>query len=216
MEMPLMLLAVAMIPLIVVPLVVELSPEWDQAILAADWFIWAVFTFEYLVRFVLSTEKWCFVRREWLALLIVLLPLLRPLRVVRSLRVLRLLYLLRLAAFASTIAVVGRRLLGRHRLHYVLVVTLLVVLGATVLVQSAEGGAGGSIGSFGDALWWAFATVTTVGYGDTVPVTPLGRGIAGLLMITGIAVFGVLTANVAHSSSNLLTRARLRRTTTPS
>ena len=48
-----------------------------------------------------------------------------------------------------------------------------------------------------DALWWAAATVTTVGYGDVFPKTPAGRGIAFLLMLIGISVFGVLTARVA-------------------
>lgn len=46
-------------------------------------------------------------------------------------------------------------------------------------------------------MWWAATTVTTVGYGDTVPVTPAGRGIAVALMIAGIAFFSVLTANIA-------------------
>ena len=46
-------------------------------------------------------------------------------------------------------------------------------------------------------MWWAVTTVTTVGYGDTYPVTPAGRGIATFLLVAGIAFFGLLTANVA-------------------
>jgi voltage-gated potassium channel len=60
-----------------------------------------------------------------------------------------------------------------------------------------EGGAGSSIHSFPDALWWSFVTVTTVGYGDMFPVTFTGRVIAVVLMLAGIGLFGGLTANVA-------------------
>jgi voltage-gated potassium channel len=52
-----------------------------------------------------------------------------------------------------------------------------------------------------DAFWWALVTMTTVGYGDHYPVTPQGRLVAGFLMITGIGLFGTLTA---YLSSNLL------------
>ncbi len=64
------------------------------------------------------------------------------------------------------------------------------------MVLVVEEGSDGSIHTFGDALWWAITTVTTVGYGDKYPVTPAGRGIASFLMITGIALFGLLTANI--------------------
>ena len=54
-----------------------------------------------------------------------------------------------------------------------------------------------AIDSYGDAAWWAITTVTTVGYGDIAPVTTEGRVIAAVLMVTGIAAFGVVTANIA-------------------
>ena len=85
----------------------------------------------------------------------------------------------------------------QHGLHYAVLFTMVVVLGAAALILAVEEGGGGTIDSFGDALWWAVTTVTTVGYGDMFPVTPAGRGIAAFLMVAGIALFGVLTANVA-------------------
>ena len=54
-----------------------------------------------------------------------------------------------------------------------------------------------SILSFADALWWAMVTITTVGYGDMVPVTAAGRAIATILMLGGIAFFSGVTANLA-------------------
>lgn len=196
-ELPLLVLAVAMIPLLVLPLLVDLPSGVRSSFIAADWFIWAAFAFEYVVRLSLTTTRWRFILREWASLLVIVLPFLRPLRVVRSARALRLLRLSRLLAVVGRVGQGARRLLVRHKLHYALLVTLVVVVAAAALGFMVEDGHGGTIDSFGDALWWAITTVTTVGYGDTFPVTPAGRAVAAFLMVTGIAMFGVLTANLA-------------------
>ena len=57
--------------------------------------------------------------------------------------------------------------------------------------------AGAQITTLDDALWWAVVTSTTVGYGDVVPATAVGRGIAALLMLTGVGLLSVVTANIA-------------------
>ena len=196
-ELPLVILAIVMVPLLVVPLVVDLPQPVEAGFLALDWLIWAAFAFEYAVRLALTTDRWRFVRREWPSLLLVLLPFLRPLRVVRSARALRLLGLGRLVGALGRVVKDGRSLLFRHNLHYAVLITLVVVLGSAAAAWAFEESAGGSIDSLGDALWWAITTVTTVGYGDMFPITPAGRGIAAFLMLSGIALFGVLTANIA-------------------
>ena len=53
-----------------------------------------------------------------------------------------------------------------------------------------------NIKNVGDAVWWAFTTLTTVGYGDFYPITPMGRVIAVLLMVGGISLIGLITAMV--------------------
>jgi voltage-gated potassium channel len=196
-ELPLLVLAIAMIPLLVLPLMVELPRGVVSAFTAADWFIWAAFAFDYLVRLALSSDRRRYVRREWPNLLIVVLPFLRPLRIVRSARALRILRLSRLTAVLGEVGQEGRRLLVRHNLHDALLVIVLVVLGAASLGLLVEEGHGGPIQSFGDSLWWSVTTVTTVGYGDTFPTTPAGRGLAVFLMVAGITLFGLLTANIA-------------------
>jgi voltage-gated potassium channel len=91
------------------------------------------------------------------------------------------------------------RALFTHRgLHFVLLAVLAIILACSALVLSFEVNAKGSnIHNFGDALWWAVVTVTTVGYGDKFPVTAGGRGVATVLMFVGIGLIGVLTATVA-------------------
>ncbi len=195
-ELPLLVLALVMVPLLILPLLVDLPAALEAIFVACDWFIWAVFAVEYVVRLVLTPDRRRFVRREWADLLIVILPFLRPLRVVRSARALRLLRLARLGSVLGEVFKLSKRLLVRHNLHYALLVILVVILGSASLVLAVEEGGDGTIQTFGDALWWAVTTVTTVGYGDRFPVTPAGRGVAAFLMVTGIALFSLLTANL--------------------
>lgn len=72
-----------------------------------------------------------------------------------------------------------------------------LLLGAVAVLDAERGSPGANINTFGDALWWAASTVTTVGYGDRYPVTTEGRVIAVLLMLVGIALVGSITASVA-------------------
>jgi voltage-gated potassium channel len=69
---------------------------------------------------------------------------------------------------------------------------------ASLAAYDAERGApDATMTGYGDAVWWAFTTITTVGYGDQYPVTGPGRLVAVLLMLGGIALLGVVTAAVA-------------------
>jgi voltage-gated potassium channel len=193
-ELPLLLLALAIIPLLVIPLAVELDDTTTAAFLAADWTIWAVFAVELGIRTYLSERRLHYLVRHWYDVLIVVLPFLRPLRVFRSARALR---LARLGPFLARSAVNVRDLLEGRGLQYVLLVGIAAVFAAAGAVALLEDGKGGTINGYRDALWWAATTVTTVGYGDTFPVTAEGKGVAVFLMLVGIAFFSWVTANVA-------------------
>jgi len=80
----------------------------------------------------------------------------------------------------------------------VLVIFLMVLFLASVAVYFLERDVQpATFGSVPSALWWAMATLTTVGYGDVVPITPLGRMVAALVMISGLGVFGLWTGILA-------------------
>jgi voltage-gated potassium channel Kch len=74
--------------------------------------------------------------------------------------------------------------------------TLLVTLGGGLAIRLADGR---DFHSIGDSLWWSVQTVTTVGYGDVVPTDTVGRLIATLVMLTGIAFLTVITATITST-----------------
>lgn len=196
-ELPLLVLSVLFIPLIVLPLVAPLPDAVELVFARVEWVIWAAFALELVVKTYLARERGRYLLTHWFDVLIVALPLLRPLRVARSARALRLLSSLRLIGVAARITIAVRAILSRHGLQYALLLSGMLFVGSAAAVTVFERDAGGSIKDFGTALWWAAVTVTTVGYGDTYPVTPAGRGVGVLVMLVGISLFSLLTANIA-------------------
>ena len=92
----------------------------------------------------------------------------------------------------------ARSILTHNGFHFVVLAAGVLVFACAGLVTFAERNAHGTnIHNFGQGLWWAIVTVTTVGYGDRYPVTAFGQGVAVLLMLTGIGLIGTLTATVA-------------------
>lgn len=126
-----------------------------------------------------------FIKSNWLSILAMTLPAFRSLRVLRVLLVLR-----GIAPYISSRA---------HKVGLVIgITTPLVLYTAAVSVLEAERYVeGANITSFGDAIWWSIASVSTVGYGDRFPVSDGGRAIATLLLIVGIGLFASLTSLLA-------------------
>jgi voltage-gated potassium channel len=203
-QVPMTALAFLMIPVLLVPLIRPLHGAVAVSFDAADYLIWALFAADYCVRLALVPNRPRFVRTHLFDLAVVLLPFLRPLRVLRALRglgelrALRLLQASRLAAFLGTGFGHAHEIIRRRGLHYVVALVVAIMLAAAGLEVAFEAHARGStIHNYGDALWWSVVTVTSVGYGDESPVTAAGRAVAVVLMITGIALFGVVAASIA-------------------
>lgn len=147
---------------------------------------WAVFAVDYVVRLVLSERRWRFVVTNPIELAVVLLPMLRPLRLLRLLTVLTVVH-----------RTSGDLLRGRVAVYIAGGAIFLAVVGGLAILDAERYAPDSHITTFSDALWWALTTMTTVGYGDTYPVTPMGRLIAAGLMIGGIALLGSVTASLA-------------------
>lgn len=194
-ELPMTVLALLWLPVLVIPFVVKLSSGVTATFEAIDYFVWAAFVVEYLVKLWLTPTRRTFVRHHLVDLAVIALPMLRPLRAARLLRVIS---LGRVGIILVNALRRARDLMTHRGLHFVLLAVGLVLFACAGLVLSFERNAPGSnIHNLGDALWWAIVTVTTVGYGDRYPVTAGGRGVAVVLMLVGIGLIGILTATVA-------------------
>ncbi|HXA31156.1 MAG TPA: ion channel [Acidimicrobiales bacterium] len=190
-----MIVSVAWLPVLIIPLVVQLSLPVSEIITSIDYVIWGVFVIEYFVRLYLVPKRWHFVTHHIVDLVVIAIPPLRPLR---ALRLLRLLRLVKVGAIVIEALRRLRSVLTHKGFHFVLLTALILVFAISAVVLALERHAPhSSIHDYPDALWWAATTVTTVGYGDKVPVTPTGRTLAVVLMVAGIGLVGILTATVA-------------------
>jgi voltage-gated potassium channel len=156
------------------------AAEWTM------WGIWLVFVVDYLVSLVLAPRRWHWFFTHLPQFLVVVLPLLRPLRLLRL-----------LTLWGVLQRATGQVVRGRVTVYVAGSALLLLGIAALAELEAERHAPGATIKDFGAALWWAATTMTTVGYGDKVPVTVEGRLIAVGLMISGIALLGVVTATLA-------------------
>lgn len=186
-ELPLLVASVVYLAAYSLQVLLPSEHGLDAALGVVVWVVWAVFLVDYLANLWLAERRLQWFLRHPFDLLTVALPWLRPLR---------LLVLLRSALQLTKSRAVN--LVGGGTLAVAAAGAAFVVYVGALAEYSAEAGApGASIRSFGDALWWAMETVTTVGYGDYTPVTIGGRVIAVGVMIAGIALIGAVTASLA-------------------
>lgn len=159
--------------------------------------IWFVFLVEFAVRFFIAPDKLRFMRANWFSALTLALPFLRPFRALRAVRALRSISLVRLLGGVNRAMRVLRRLTSGHVVAYVVGLTTVVCLAGAVGVWFFDRDVEGSpIESFGDALWWSAALVTTIN-NEKYAVSGEARVIAILLRVFAISVFGYITATIA-------------------
>ena len=123
-----------------------------------------------------------------------MLDMFRVGRVVRIIRVFRI-----LRAFRSTKSLLTYLIRDRKTtsLAPVATISFVLVVFCAVAILQVETSSDANIKTAGDAFWWAFVTVTTVGYGDKFPVSLEGRLLACILMTAGVGLFGTVTGFVA-------------------
>jgi voltage-gated potassium channel len=175
---------------------VPLDQEVRVLLRDIDHGVCVVFFIDFLYRFFTAKSKRKYMRWGWIdfissipmdALVVGrIFRIFQLLRVVRAIRELRLMsaYFFKnriKSAFASA----------------AIFAFLMIIFCAVAMLQVEHDAPGSHIKTAEDALWWAYVTITTVGYGDVVPVTREGRMIAAVLMTVGVGLFGTFTAYVA-------------------
>jgi len=194
----------------IVDSVPNLPPTLHTILYILEWLITIVFTIEYLLRVYISHNTVRYVFSFWGAVdLLSILPTYLSLfvwgtnylLVVRILRLLRVFRILKLANFnAEAIVLVKALKASMHKISIFLfaLMTINILLGTVMYV--IEGGRNGFT-SIPQSIYWAIITVTTVGYGDIVPRTNLGKFISSIAMIVGYAIIAIPTGIVSVEMS---------------
>lgn len=159
-----------------------LQPEYRQEGWRLSVITWLIFAVDMVIRFILDPEKGQFLKRNWPLLVALAFP---PLRIVLVITA-----VMRVAKDRNALT----KIVGIYAVYGVLFV---VLFGSVFTLIFEIDAPGANIVSYGDAVWWGFVTVTTVGYGDFYPVTVAGRIVAVFIMFTGAAAVGAVTAAVA-------------------
>ena len=144
-------------------------------------------------------------------LIVTLLPMLMPgVAVLRLARLLRLLMLAKLGRFSSAFRDLARAIHERRYELYVTIslATFLLLFGAAALYLAEGDVQPDKFGSIPRALWWSIITLTTVGYGDVSPITPLGKFMASIVALAGIGLVAMPTGIMAAAFSDAMQRHR--------
>jgi voltage-gated potassium channel len=139
-----------------------------------------------LIGLVTATNRKQFIIKHPLDIAAVLLPFLRPLRLLR---------VISFGGLALQKVAIGRQFAITVKVFIASI--FIAYISAVQITISERAIEGSNIKNFGDGLWWAITTVTTVGYGDRYPTSAEGKFLAVGLMVVGISLMGVITASVA-------------------
>jgi voltage-gated potassium channel len=198
--------------LVMLETVEEIEARYDTLLFTLEWIITILFTVEYVARIATVDSKWRYARSffgvvDLLSILPVYLSLLLPgaqsLLVIRSLRLLRVFRVLKMARFISEANYLVRAIKASSRkiIVFLIAVGLInVIVGSTMyLIEGPENG----YDSMFRGLYWSIVTMSTVGFGDIAPSTPIGQVLAAMLMIVGYSVIavptGIVSAEVAST-----------------
>lgn len=185
---PLVVLGLAFIAAYSVLVLLPMAPGWVGALIAVVLIAtWIAFGVDVVVRIVLTPRggRWQFVRLHFADVLSAVVPLFRAFRVLGLLH--------QVPYFRRHSGAAVRARLVTYAASYAAFFVYFISLATLHAERDAPGA---TITTFGDAIWWAFVTIATVGYGDMYPITGLGRLYAVLLMAGGVAIVGTASATV--------------------
>jgi voltage-gated potassium channel len=221
-----MVLIVLNVAVVVLETVDWLNASYGRLFRAFDLFSVAVFTVEYLLRAWVCTEnpkfKTPFSGRlhylitpmaivDLMAILPFYLPFIFPeLRFVRAIRLFRLFRILKMVRYSDALKTFAEVLnLKKEELGVTFFATLILLVVSSSMVYEAENEVQPeAFANIPDAMWWGVVTLTTVGYGDIYPVTPIGKIIGSFVVISGIGLFALPAGILASGFNEVLQRRK--------
>jgi voltage-gated potassium channel len=211
-DVALLIIIVVSVLLVLLESVPAIRKDHQETLVLLEWIITVIFTIEYIVRIIVVRKPWKYITSfygvidflsvipTYLGLLIVGYQSLLVIRVLRLLRVFRIFKLTRYSTAGRTL--VRAIWSSREKISVFLFSVVLLVTVVGTLMYLIEGETSGFT-SIPQSIYWGIVTLTTVGYGDISPVTPLGKFLASIVMITGYAIIAVPTGIVTAEMINL-------------
>ncbi|WP_300175459.1 potassium channel family protein [uncultured Aliivibrio sp.] len=190
--MSLMSLILSFLSLIVISslLFVPLDHSSRTILITLDTIICALFIFQLSIDFFRSTNKPKYLKEHWIDF-VASIPIIEPIRYARIFHILRVFRLLR-SSRSLLKQIQSNRKEATIASILILMVTL-ISLGSVFMLMFEGKDPNANIHTAGDAIWWAFVTISTVGYGDHYPVTMAGKVLAVLVIISGVGIFGMIS-----------------------
>ena len=164
--------------------------ESKQVLIGLDFIICSVFLFQLTIDLFRAENKTSYLKIHWIDFL-ASIPMVEPLRFARIFQILRVILVLRSSKRIFRELFRNRKETTLASIILLLVLLLTIGAGTILLLEHKDPAANITTGQ--DALWWAFVTISTVGYGDHYPVTSSGKLIASLVIICGVGVFGMIS-----------------------
>lgn len=189
-------LSIYVLGALIIDTILKLPKETSLLLYYIDNAICGFFFIEFCIRFFKAENKLKFMKWGWIDL-VSSIPMIGVLRMGRLFRLVRLFRVIR--AFRSTQHLINHIFANKVQGAFtsISVVAILMVIFSAIAILQVENDPNSNIKTAEDAIWWAYVTITTVGYGDKFPVTTEGRVIAAILMTAGVGLFGTFTAFVA-------------------
>ena len=194
------LLSIYVLAAVAVQTFVDLTPETDSLLNQIDTVICFIFLGDFFHRLYRAPSKLHFLKWGWIDF-VSSIPMFDQFRWGRAVRVIRLLRILR--AFRSTKVLLGALFQHRVKSTFTVVVlsSLLLVIFSSLAMLNLEKAPESNIKTAEDAIWWAYTTITTVGYGDIVPVTAVARAMAVVEVLAGQLYLAAFVARLVGAMS---------------
>ncbi|HZG25266.1 MAG TPA: ion transporter [Chitinophagaceae bacterium] len=214
-DVTLLFLIVVSIAIVMLDSVDSYHRKYGETFFILEWVITGIFTFEYILRLICIKDpfKYIFSFLGIIDLLAIIPSYLsvfflgaQSLLVFRALRLIRIFRIFKLTHFLSEMQFLGGAMKASMRKISVFILTvfaLVIIMGSVMyLIEKRDNG----FSSIPDSIYWAIVTITTVGYGDISPITPLGKFVASLIMLMGYGIIavptGIVTTEMARAVRN--------------